>query len=114
MPKDYPRSDRISQQIKKEIAEILSLEIKDPALKKISIIDVEVAHDLKNAKVFYVADHNDEEIVKGLKRSLPFFSCWQKECQPGEYQSFILNMIKQLTKVQKYQSYWIQLSSKKF
>ena len=43
------------------------------ALKKISIIDVEVAHDLKNAKVFYVADHDDEEIVKGLKRSLPFF-----------------------------------------
>ena len=55
MPKDYPRSDRISQQIKKEIADILSLEIKDPALKNISIIDVEVAHDLKNAKVFYVA-----------------------------------------------------------
>ena len=52
MPKDYPRSDRISQQIKKEIADILSLEIKDPALKNISIIDVEVAHDLKNAKGF--------------------------------------------------------------
>ena len=52
MPKDYPRSDRISQQIKKEIADILSSEIKDPALKKISIIDVEVAHDLKNAKVY--------------------------------------------------------------
>ena len=28
MPKDYPRSDRISQQIKKEIADILSIEIK--------------------------------------------------------------------------------------
>jgi len=73
MPKDYPRSDRISQQIKKEIADILSIEIKDPALKSVSIIDVEVAHDLKNAKVFYVADHYDEEIVKGLQRSLPFF-----------------------------------------
>ena len=73
MPKDYPRSDRISQQIKKEIANILSIEIKDPALKSVSIVDVEVAHDLKNAKVFYVADHYDEEIVKGLQRSLPFF-----------------------------------------
>ena len=70
MPKDYPRSDRISQQIKKEIADILSIEIKDPALKSVSIIDVEVAHDLKNAKVFYVADHYDEEIVKGLQLSL--------------------------------------------
>ena len=29
MPKDYPRSDRISQQIKKEIADILSIEIKN-------------------------------------------------------------------------------------
>ena len=73
MPKDYPRSDRISQQIKKEIADILSTEIKDPAIKNISIIDVEEAHDLKNAKVFYVADHDDEEISMGLKRSLPFF-----------------------------------------
>jgi len=38
MPKDYPRSDRISQQIKKEIADILSIEIKDPALKSVSIL----------------------------------------------------------------------------
>jgi ribosome-binding factor A len=52
MPKDYPRSDRISQQIKKEIADILSIEIKDPALKSVSIIDVEVAHDFKKCKSF--------------------------------------------------------------
>ena len=33
---------------------------------------------------------------------------WQKECQLEVYQNSILNMIKQLMKVQKYQSYWIQ------
>ena len=47
-------------------------------------------------------------------RCLSLGHFWQKGCQQEEYQNFILNMIKQLMKVQKYQSYWIQLFRKKF
>mgnify|MGYP000047004877 FL=1 len=72
MPKDYPRSDRISQQIKKELADLLQFQIKDPSLTRLTILDVEVSPCLKHAKVFFVASEYDEEVSKGLKRSMPF------------------------------------------
>jgi ribosome-binding factor A len=72
MVKDYPRSDRISQQVKKELAQILQNEIKDPALRGLTVLYVEVSHDLKHAKVFIVSNNFDEEIFKGLERSMPF------------------------------------------
>ena len=73
MPKDYPRSDRISQQIKKELANLLQTEIKDPALKMLTILDVEVSPCLKHAKIFIISAEYDEEIFKGINRSMPFF-----------------------------------------
>ena len=72
MAKDYPRSDRISQQIKKELADILQFEIKDPALKMLTILDVEVSRDLRHAKIYVVSSGYDEEIFKGLARSMSF------------------------------------------
>ena len=71
--KDYPRSDRISQQIKKELANLLQTEIKDPALKMLTIIDVEVSPCLKHAKIFFISSKYDEEIFKGINRSMTFF-----------------------------------------
>ena len=71
--KDYPRSDRISQQIKKELATLLQTEIKDPALKMLTILDVEVSPCLKHAKIFIISAEYDEEIFKGITRSMPFF-----------------------------------------
>ena len=71
--KDYPRSDRISQQIKKELASLLQSEVKDPALKMLTILDVEVSQCLKHAKIFIISNEQSEEVLKGLKRSMPFF-----------------------------------------
>ena len=73
MAKDYPRSDRISQQIKKELANVLQTEIKDPALKMLTILEVEVSPCLKHAKVFIISSEYNKEILEGLKRSMPFF-----------------------------------------
>ena len=72
MVKDYPRSDRISQQIKKELAQILQSEIKDPALYGLTVLDVDLSPDLKHAKVFVVSNHFDEAIFKGIDRSMSF------------------------------------------
>jgi len=72
MAKDYPRSDRISQQIKKELAQILQSEIKDPALYGLTVLDVDLSPDLKHAKVFVVSNRFDEEIFKGIDRSMSF------------------------------------------
>ena len=73
MVKDYPRSDRIRQQIKKELADILQTEIKDPSLKMLTILEVEVSPCLKHAKVYIISPEYSEEILEGLKRSMTFF-----------------------------------------
>ena len=72
MVKDYPRSDRIKQQIKKELANILQKHVKDPSLSQITILDVEVSPCLKHAKVLFISNYTKEEVLKGLARSMPF------------------------------------------
>lgn len=53
MAKEFSRVDRLSQQVKKEMAVILQREIKDPRLHTmITVSDVEVSRDLSHAKVF--------------------------------------------------------------
>lgn len=53
MPKDYPRSRRIAEQIQRELAEIIRLELKDPRVGMITLTDVEVTPDCEHAKVFF-------------------------------------------------------------
>ena len=53
MPRDYPRSRRIADQIQRELSEILRLELKDPRVGMITIVDVEVSPDQSHAKVFF-------------------------------------------------------------
>lgn len=65
--------------IRSEIAKLLVEEVSDPSLKDITVTDVLLSADLKNAKVFFSQTHFQEkdlkisEIKKGLKRAMPFF-----------------------------------------
>ena len=65
MPKDYPRSRRIAEQIQRELSEIIRLEMKDPRVGMITITDVEVTPDYEHAKVFFtrLGDAADNESV---------------------------------------------------
>ncbi len=53
MPKDYPRSRRIAEQIQRELSDIIRLELKDPRVGMITITDVEVTSDHEHAKIFF-------------------------------------------------------------
>lgn len=53
MPKDYPRSRRIAEQIRRELSDIIRLELKDPRVGMITITDVEVSQDHAIARVFF-------------------------------------------------------------
>ena len=53
MPKDYARTDRVAQQVQRELAELLRLEVKDPRVRMVTVTGVEVARDYSHAKVFY-------------------------------------------------------------
>jgi len=62
MPKDYPRSRRIAEQIQRELSDIIRLELNDPRVGMITITDVEVSPDHSHAKVFFTMLDNDAKI----------------------------------------------------
>lgn len=77
MSKEFSRVDRLSQQMKKEMAVILQREIKDPRLHSmITVSDVEVSRDLSHAKVFVtflgLADDKVEDNLKILNDASGF------------------------------------------
>ena len=50
---DFNRSDRLSDQIRTEIATILKNEVKDPRLEGITIIKVELSKDISKAYIIF-------------------------------------------------------------
>jgi ribosome-binding factor A len=71
----FKRAERVSDQMKREIADILMRKIKDPRIGFVTVTDVEVADDLRNAKVFVSVYGKDEEkkaSLQGLKSAGPF------------------------------------------
>lgn len=75
MPKDYPRSRRIAEQIQRELAELIRLEIKDPRVGMVTLTDVEVSPDHKHASVFFTALANQEQVADmtaGLQHAAGF------------------------------------------
>lgn len=51
MAKEYSRTQRVAQEMQKEIAIILQREIKDPRVGMATVSGVEVSRDLAYAKV---------------------------------------------------------------
>ena len=74
MPKEFSRSSRVVEQIKRELAELIRLELKDPRVKFVTINDVEITPDYAHAKVFFTVLESDKraEIEAGLVRGAGF------------------------------------------
>ena len=76
MPKDYPRTRRIAEQIQRELAELIRTELKDPRVSSmVTITEVEVSADQSHARVFFTALADQakiEETTEGLKRAAGF------------------------------------------
>jgi ribosome-binding factor A len=64
MAREYARTDRVGQQIQKEIAVILMREIKDPRLSMTTVSAVEVTRDLAYAKVFVTFFNDNADEIK--------------------------------------------------
>jgi ribosome-binding factor A len=52
MAREFSRSDRLAEQIQRELGGVLLTEVSDPTLKRMLISGVEVSRDLAYAKVF--------------------------------------------------------------
>jgi ribosome-binding factor A len=69
MPRDYPRSRRIAEQVQRELVGIIRLELKDPRVGLVTLTDVEVTPDLKHARVFFTL-LGDEAMIGETTRAL--------------------------------------------
>ncbi|BCL75127.1 ribosome-binding factor A [Jeongeupia sp. HS-3] len=53
MARQFTRSDRIAQQLQRDIAELIRGELDHPKASLITVTDVEVTRDHSHAKIFY-------------------------------------------------------------
>lgn len=75
MPKEYSRSQRVVEQIRRELAELIRLEVKDPRVGFITLTDVEITPDYAHAKVYFTSmtgAADVPEIMQGLRRASGF------------------------------------------
>ena len=66
MPRDFKRSERVAGTIRRELAQLIQLEIKDPEIGFVGLSDVEVTRDLSHAKVF-VTVFETEKAASSIK-----------------------------------------------
>ena len=72
MPKDFPRSRRIAEQVQRELSDIIRLELKDPRVGMITLTDVEVTRDNAHARVYFTllgGESRVEEARTGLQHA---------------------------------------------
>ncbi len=61
MPKEFPRTRRVGEQIQRELADLIRNEIKDPRVGMVSVTAVIVSRDLSHAKVYVSVLGNAEQ-----------------------------------------------------
>jgi ribosome-binding factor A len=61
------RPERLAEALKVEISEVVGFELDDPRLEMVTVTDVEVASDLRDAKIYVLITGNQDEINKALK-----------------------------------------------
>ena len=66
MPRDFKRAERVAGSLRRELAQLIQTELKDPEVGFVSLSDVEVTRDLAHAKVF-VTVFEPEKAAGSLK-----------------------------------------------
>ena len=71
----YHRADRVADQIRMEVADILMRKIKDPRIQSVTVTDVKLTSDLRIARVFVTTMGTEEEernVFAGLEQASGF------------------------------------------
>lgn len=58
------RSDRLAEEIKREMSQIFREEMKDPRMNMVSITRVEVSNDISHARIYVSVMGNEEDRAK--------------------------------------------------
>jgi ribosome-binding factor A len=61
------RSLRLAEALKDEISEVVGFELDDPRLETVTVTDVTVSEDLRDAKVFVLVQGDEKEVAEAMK-----------------------------------------------
>ena len=67
MPREFPRTRRVGEQIQRELAALIRDELNDPRLGMVSISAVQVSRDLSHAKVYVSVLGNEEQSGESVR-----------------------------------------------
>ncbi|MDH5471469.1 MAG: 30S ribosome-binding factor RbfA [Gammaproteobacteria bacterium] len=74
MPKEFSRSQRMAEQIRRELSELIRNEIKDPRVSWVSITAVKCSKDLTSAIVYFTLmdNSNSDQTLQTLNNAAGF------------------------------------------
>ncbi|MBA2491258.1 MAG: 30S ribosome-binding factor RbfA [Gammaproteobacteria bacterium] len=75
MPREYPRTVRVGEQIHRELAHLVTVAVKDPEVGMVTILDADVSRDFAHAKVYFSVLGDDASVrasASGLNRAAGF------------------------------------------
>lgn len=71
MAQEYSRTDRVADYLRRELASLIQMEMRDPRVALVSVTDVQVSKDLAHARVYYtVMDKDSAEEAKPVTEAL--------------------------------------------
>ena len=69
------RPEKVAELIREEVSQIVGFELEDPRLERVTVTDVKVADNLRDARVYVVAEGTEEEkaaALKALHKAAPY------------------------------------------
>ena len=74
MPREFSRSKRMAEQLRRELAEIVRDEIKDPRLGFVSFTEIRMSRDLSHAVVYcsVLNSESQDEAIEVLNHAVGF------------------------------------------
>lgn len=69
----HHRSERVADQIRAELARMITAEVRDPEVGFVTVTAVDLSHDMRNAKVFVsILGEDQERALRALRRATAF------------------------------------------
>lgn len=74
MPKDFSRTQRLGEQIRRELSVLVQNEVKDPRVAMVSFTAVKLSRDLSHVKIYCSVMNKDDrvETIKALNNASGF------------------------------------------
>jgi ribosome-binding factor A len=61
------RPERLAETLREEIAEVVGFELDDPRIEMVTVTDVVVTEDLRDAKVYVLVNGSEDEVKNAMK-----------------------------------------------